>query len=83
LTEDCPYSHPPGRKVNSIFPQNPHKNKSTSFNPSAPAFRPGQHISQRKFVDESQPVTKLVPGEGEPQIDVVVASEADMSTTGA
>lgn len=68
--EDCPYSHPPGRKVPSVFPLSAHKNKSASFNPAAPSFKPGQHISQRKFVDESQPVTKLV-AEGEPQIGVL------------
>jgi hypothetical protein len=42
-----------------------------SFNPTAPSFKPGQHISQRKFVDESQPVTKLM-AEGEPEINVKV-----------
>lgn len=69
--EDCPYSHPPGRKTASVFPPSAHQNKSVSFNPTAPSFKPGQHISQRKFVDESQPVTKLM-AEGEPEIDVKV-----------
>lgn len=81
--EDCPFSHPAGRKTKSIFKNNITGNKSTTFNPSAPSFAPKPHISERKFVDESKEVTKLEQDGAGPAIDVVTEATADEAAAAA
>ncbi len=66
-----------------MFKNNATKNKSTSFNPSAPSFTPKPHISERKFVDESQEVTKLEQDGAGSAIDVVAETTADEAAAAA